>query len=442
MWSIRSWPSFVTCLVALSVIANLTSLPNVHEHDEEGKTDALRSTEMATDSIVTTVMASNINEFYPVDSGQEGAYWPIVPDEHWNFMPRTFIPWNSTTHSWCGTRADYDEETPAGLIYSKVHKAASSTLAGVTLRVAKNYGRRRHQTRKKGVGRDECVAHVSHSDSRLFQRRDRTRSFMFSSIRHPAHRALSWIFYVGSNQGRTLNDDYVLKNLGDRFYFALGYATEETAYDKYAGEAGAQVGYMQTASIGKEPVWSEEEPTKIQDLRRATTRVQGVLEQYDFIMIVERLDESLVVLQLLLGLDTSDILYVSAKRSGEYSFTDGRFRGCHLVAKSYISPAIGAYLSSPQWYAQNYEDFILYKAVNRSLDLTIESLGRRRFDTALAKYKKMMDDAKVCENEAITPCTADGVHVQETDCYLKDWGCGYPCLDRLFGKQGLTSANN
>ncbi|KAI2495273.1 sulfotransferase family [Fragilaria crotonensis] len=433
MRPIRSSTLCVRCLVATLLIANFSSIKNVDEH-----LGTLRWTETAasTSSHAKTVMANAGNAFFPVDSGQDGEYWPMVPDDHWNFMPRVFSPWNSTTtaHSWCGTAAYFDTRTPAGLIYSKVHKAASSTLAGVTIRVAKNYGRRR-------IGK-ACVAHMSHSDSRLFRKRDPRHSFMFSSIRHPAHRALSWIFYVGSNQGRTLNDEYILKQLRSKFYFALGYATNETADERYGGEAGAQVGYMHTGRLDKKPLWSKEEPTKVQDLRRATKRVVGVLKQYDLIMIVERLHESLVVLQLLLGLDTSDILYISAKRSGQYSYTTGRYQGCHLIAKSYISPAIAAYLSSPEWYAQNYEDFVLYKAANRSLDLTIESLGRERFEKALAKYKKMMEEAKICEGEAITPCTSDGVYVKETDCYEKDWGCGYPCLDRRFAMQRRPPTND
>ena len=38
---------------------------------------------------------------------------------------------------------DYNFQTRAGLVYANVHKAALLTLAGITLRVAENYGRRR-----------------------------------------------------------------------------------------------------------------------------------------------------------------------------------------------------------------------------------------------------------------------------------------------------------
>ncbi len=397
-------------LVATLLVAHLASHTNVNENHGKGKTETLRSTEMAVSSLANAVMANDSSAFFPVDSGQDGAYWPIVPDEHWNFMPRVFSPWNSTTHSWCGDKSDFDDQTPAGLIYNKVHKAASSTLSGLTLRVASFY------------------KHTFLREVQRFHGRDRKRSFMFSSIRHPAHRALSWIYYMGSNRGEAMDEEFVLEELINRAY-----------HPQRRKAAGAQAGYMQTGSLAEKPLWSKEEPTKVQDLRLSIQRVAGILEQYDFIMIVERLHESLVVLQLLLGLATSDILYVSAKRSGQYSHKKKRYAGCHLIAKSNISPAIASFFSSPQWYAQNYEDYLLYKAVNRSLDLTIESLGRRRFEEALAKYNQLMEDAKVCEDEAITPCSSEGIHLNETDCYesdvYEDLGCGYACLDRRFGTQ-------
>jgi hypothetical protein len=43
------------------------------------------------------------------------------------------------------------------------------------------------------------------------------------------------------------------------------------------------------------------------------------MQQYDFIVVIERIQESLVVLQLLLHLETSDIIYPPSKISGKYS---------------------------------------------------------------------------------------------------------------------------
>ena len=41
--------------------------------------------------------------------------------------------------------------------------------------------------------------------------------------------------------------------------------------------------------------------------------VHDILNEYDFIRLVEQLDESLVILRLLLRLNTGDVLYLSSK---------------------------------------------------------------------------------------------------------------------------------
>ena len=57
-------------------------------------------------------------------------------------------------------------------------------------------------------------------------------------------------------------------------------------------------------------------------------QIDKILDNYDFIGVTDRFDESLVVLQLLLGLETSDILYLSSKKSGNY---DDGFNGMFLA---------------------------------------------------------------------------------------------------------------
>ena len=439
----------IVSVVNFTILYQLTRSQGFDEGDvingEDTKSTSLPM-EMVGDIVNNIIKAATESDaFSPVDSGQEGAYWPIIPDEHWNFMPRVYPPWNSTTHSWCGDEADYDNHTQAGLIYAKVHKAASSTLAGVTLRVAENYGRRRRPNRNTtndngenddATASSSCATQYHHANSTDYHERDRTRSFMYSSIRHPASRAVSWVFYVKSGKQGPVREKQVLAALRAGYYFPPGGRTNEAQRkNRYHREAGAQVGFMHTGIRLKKPMWSAEDPTKLRDLPLAIARVAEVMSQYDLIMIVERLHESLVVFQLLLGLETSDILYLSAKQSGAYALSGPSTElVCHHIPKSFITPNIAAHLSSSAWYARNYEDYLLYKAANRSLDLTIDSLGRQRFEEALATYEKMMKEAKVCENEAITPCTSEGVYLNETDCYERDFGCGYPCLDRLFGK--------
>lgn len=236
-----------------------------------------------------------------------------------------------------------------------------------------------------------------------------------------------------SNQGADVhNGSIVLRRLQQRYYVTAGAGQSS----RNMNEAGAQTGYMHLHDHLSQPLWTRQDPHCLLNLKLAQERVQQVLAQYDFIVVVERIQESLVALQLLLHLETTDILYLSSKVSGGYSYIFQPNPGCHKLSKPLVtSPIVEAYLSSSEFYAANYQDILLYKAANASLDLTIASLGPSRFQKALFKYQEMMKEAKECESEAIFQCDSSGVHHPEgeTNCYKMDWGCGYPCLDRKFG---------
>jgi hypothetical protein len=63
------------------------------------------------------------------------------------------------------------------------------------------------------------------------------------------------------------------------------------------------------------------------------------MQKYDFLALTERLDESLVAMQLLLGLPVGDILSTSSKVGNGYACVG---RKCYRVAvqKSFRSPAV------------------------------------------------------------------------------------------------------
>ena len=93
----------------------------------------------------------------------------------------------------------YDE--PKGLIYVKVPKAASSTLAGVVDRIAHNNGMCDFQD-----------GHVPNGAGRFYGNRDRKASFLLGSIRDPASRAISRIFFHQvSRRGKDPTDDNIIK---------------------------------------------------------------------------------------------------------------------------------------------------------------------------------------------------------------------------------------
>ena len=159
------------------------------------------------------------------------------------------------------------------------------------------------------------------------------------------------------------------------------------------------------------------------------------MDEYDFIGLVERFDESLVLLRLLLGLDAGDILYLPSKFSGAYTGAKKK-GGCMKIPDKIDFPEMKPYLDSPAWKHKNAFTNEIHAAINRSLDLTIDHVGRQKFEEALSEHRHLLElSKKLCGDKAFFPCSREGViQLEESkkSCYLKDHGCGYACLDDLY----------
>merc|ERR1711862_554443 len=95
------------------------------------------------------------------------------------------------------------------------------------------------------------------------------------------------------------------------------------------------------------------------------------------------------------NLRTNDILYLSSKvNGGNYRWGNTLKSKCIKLEKSFISSAVGEYPSSPFWINKNYGDYLLHAIVNGSLDMTIDSIGKARFDEALDSFRKMIPYAE------------------------------------------------
>ena len=109
--------------------------------------------------------------------------------------------------------------------------------------------------------------------------------------------------------------------------------------------------------------------------------------------------------------------------------------GCTKMTKSFVTLAVSKYLSSKEWHQEIYSHVLLHSMINKSLDLTIEMVGKEKFEQQYNEYKRLKNLAdELCTPTAIFPCSANGVNqVKQSreNCYNKDWGCGYPCLDQL-----------
>jgi hypothetical protein len=351
---------------------------------------------------------------------------------------------NSTTlPSWC-TRA-YHPSAPTGLIYVKVHKTASSTTAGVAQRIADRVG----YAASASIGQGPCDVKYSHTHVRnkenkkywkeagaknhhlnqagnFYRHRNKDRSFLFATIRDPTAHAMSEVFFKEVTQdGMDPTDENMIG--------ALQISVNTASQDGYGG---FQLAYASMDTLEKGEAWRQDSPETVHDPELTIRRVKRIVEDYDFLMDVDRYDESLVALQMLLHLSPADILYLPSKGpNAAYTRGGGPNDTCIPKIHSFVSDKVQEYLESDQWYAQGYGDFLLKAAVSKSSDMTIEQLGKDRFRRALSEFLTLKEDAATaCLSEAVFPCGPNGedqMSASRSNCYKLDEGCGYPCLDKF-----------
>ena len=69
-----------------------------------------------------------------------------------------------------------------------------------------------------------------------------------------------------------------------------------------------------------------------------------IMNEYDFIGVTERMDESAVALSMLLDIPLSDVLYLDGKVTGGYGAEQ-----CIYFVPSFQSPAVETYFQTPEF---------------------------------------------------------------------------------------------
>jgi hypothetical protein len=345
-------------------------------------------------------------------------------------MTRSYSIWNGSSdpYNWCHGP---ENETNSGLLFVKVNKCASSTGMGVTLRIADTLGRRRHQQQQQHYhhhqqqqqqrllpfllqNESKCFTRYNHgwasTQDRKYQHRPRQRSILWSMIRHPASRVLSdYFFYEASRKNRHVTEMRILRHVQNPRF--------QSHYVNYLRlmESNATVNNYNNKNNNNNRL----------------EEISHILQNYDFLAISERMDESLVVLSMLWRLPLADLIVLPSKEAGGYD--DGRSRkGCVKLKKKWTTPKIDRYLQT-DFLNQNY-DFLLYQVVNASLDRTIDDLGRDTVHRNVQLFHSLMKkNEQECRREAIFPCPIvipNQTKLAEIDCYFSDAGCGHRCTDR------------
>ena len=301
--------------------------------------------------------------------------------------------------------SEYGFRQPAtsGFLFLKLTKTGGSTAAGIAMRIAKHTAERNN--REFWI----CRGRWDHAWAfRLLKDRKRDQSFTWTILRDPTKRAISeFNHFEVSRKGEPAS-----------------------SFINYAKRPNRNSIYLRELSIAKIVAISNVE---------APAQINQILSEYDFFGITERMDESAVALMMLTGATLGDILYLNAKRSG--SFDDGAYQNaCYFIQPFRLTPLIRQFIESDQWQEATKWDNLLYAAANRSLDLTIERLGKEAFKEKLTKFRHAQNVAEQkCLAEEVFPCTSTGQLNKDSSCLWSDSGCGYACLNEVADELDLWS---
>lgn len=325
------------------------------------------------------------------------------PDDFQGVKARAFQPWSGGDIPCFKPEETWKEyntqltKTTTGLVFIKTYKTGSSTSSGISLRMAKNAARR------QGKEFEICKSRHDHAWAEsLVPNRDKSKSFLWTIVRDPTSRMLSQLFHFHVSRGKNNATDPSL----------IAYARDNMLKDYYLRQLSTS-----THVVGKnDPVQT----------------ANSILEEYDFVAVTERMDESAVAMAMLLNIPIADVLYLKAKENGGFDDAGGLGGKCTYITPSFLSEGMKEYFRSDEWQERVHWDHVFYQAANRSLELSIELLGRDRFEKNLAKYIHAKERAhEICLPKTTFPCSAEGKMNHETDCIWKDSACGNDCLDEI-----------
>jgi hypothetical protein len=313
----------------------------------------------------------------------------------------------------------------AGLWLMRPYRAASTVAASVHYRMARN----------RGSNATLCAAHMLQDHSTLppttnvstterevrlqLQATTRDNSFVWTLVRDPTLRAMSHFFTAEvAGQKATPADAHFLKFL-------------ETHRNDVHQRVGEDY-YAQWLPFSSDvsPFHSTMDP-----MQAVEYLSQHILERYDFIGLVERLDESMVLLSFLLQVPLEDVVYIesSYQRSQGWSPLHPERNQCNFLIPTFATDGMQAYFASEDWQRRVQWDQLLVEAVSRSMDITIDQVvGRPAYDAALQRYRHYQAHVEyACASKLRGRCTDGGSlePLTRTNCLVEDVSCGNKCID-------------
>lgn len=299
-----------------------------------------------------------------------------------------------------------------GLYYIKIHKTGSTTMAGVTKRIAKNHG---NNTFTCMYRNDHNAGYYYHGLKN--RSKNRQKSFVFTLVRDPTSRALSDYFYTSVTQQGSKVEVELFKMRCCRKRFRL------------LGQAGHQVGFMSVEEkLDEYYFWNHTDPEKINQPEMLLNRIDNLFNSYDFIGVSERMNESLVLLSFLLDLSLADIVYHSS-RNGSKEYVQGgglNNQKCFktVTKREGMTKELQEYVESNEWKARTAADRLLHSTVIEAMDNTIDNvIGRKEFERRLIEFEKLLEAFSECEDDC-SDCSSEGQ-------FISNWFKCESCNERV-----------
>lgn len=155
----------------------------------------------------------------------------------------------------------------------------------------------------------------------------RKASFLWTTVREPTARATSQFFHFMVSKQEM---DATERNFRDTFLHG-------SMMDYYLKSLSTDV--------------------HVPGVSDAVNTINSILDNYDFIGITERMDESAVALMMILDIPLGDILHLSAKQSGRYD-DGGEKAQCFLIPEAKSTHGMQTVIASPEWKAQVQNDLL------------------------------------------------------------------------------------
>lgn len=128
------------------------------------------------------------------------------------------------------------------------------------------------------------------------------------------------------------------------------------------------------------------------DVSDPVAAAKQIVASYDFIGLVEESAKSLVLMQLLLGLTKFDILYYKSDLAGSITYFHDDNGRCGKVINESTPQKVEEYIDSKDWYRDNAIEVELYKEVQKTIEASIDQIGREKFDETLCEHKSLINE--------------------------------------------------